>query len=81
MITAIAVIISALAALTLILVTLLVVVTLGIRREPADVELKPRAPGLTSHAVRRLLGVYVRRPDQSGQQRQACLTGPQRSKR
>ena len=72
--TAIVAIVSALAAL--ILAVLLGVVVLGIRREPTDTELGHRASSRTSQAVRRLLGVYVRRPDKGTEgEREACLAG------
>lgn len=76
MMTLIVTIVSAIAVLMLILAILLGVVVLGIRREPADTELRPKAPSLTSHIVRRLLGVYVRRPDDETEgEREACLAG------
>jgi hypothetical protein len=75
MMTAIVAIVSTLAVL-LILAILLGVVVLGIRQEPTDAELRRKAPGRTSHAVRRLLGVYVRRPDEEAEgEREACLAG------
>ena len=50
-----------LAAVALVLV-LLAVVVVAIRQEPRDTELNKIAPSLTAVMVRRLLGVYVRRP-------------------
>jgi hypothetical protein len=76
MMTTIVAIVTALAAFILILAILLGAVVLGIHREPADAELRHRAPSRTSHVARRLLGVYVRRPDdQDEAEREACLAG------
>jgi hypothetical protein len=41
---------------------LLAVVVVAIRQEPRDVEMSNVAPSLIAAMVRRLLGVYVRRP-------------------
>ena len=41
---------------------LLAVVVAAIRQEPRDAEMSNVAPSLTAVMVRRLLGVYVRRP-------------------
>lgn len=49
------------AAVVLVLV-LLVVVVIAIRQEPRDIELDNVAPSLIAVMVRRLLGVYLRRP-------------------
>lgn len=49
------------AAITLVLV-LLAVVVLAIRQEPRGMEMSNVAPSLIAVMVRRLLGVYVRRP-------------------
>jgi hypothetical protein len=43
---------------------LLAVVVVGIRLEPSAEELKSQAPSAITAGVRRLLGVYVRKPDQ-----------------
>jgi hypothetical protein len=51
-----------LAAVTLVLITLIVVVV-GIRQEPPTTELRTQPPTRTAALVRRLLGVSVRRPD------------------
>jgi hypothetical protein len=67
-------ILLAVAALILFLTILLGVVVLGIRREPANAELTKRAPTIASYLTRRLLGVYVRRPDDTDE-REACLAG------
>jgi hypothetical protein len=49
------------AAVALVLV-LLVVVVLAIRQEPRDREMSNVAPSLIAFMVRRMLGVYLRRP-------------------
>jgi len=49
------------AAFALVLI-LLAVVGVAIRQEPRDAELSNMAPSLIAVMVRRLLGVYVRRP-------------------
>src|SRR5262249_3119473 len=56
--------IVAVAAMGLVLVVLAVVVA-GIRQEPPAQELTRQAPRLMARVTRRLLGVYVRRPDPS----------------
>jgi hypothetical protein len=56
--------ILAVAVMGLVLVVLAVVVV-GIRQEPSTQELTRRAPRLIATLARRLLGVYVRRPDPS----------------
>ena len=50
------------AAMGLVLVVLAVVVV-GIRQEPSSHELTRQAPRLMARMTRRLVGVYVRRPD------------------
>ena len=50
-------------SLTILVVLLLVIVVIGIRHEPPTEELSEQAPSLTTVFVRRLLGVYVRKPD------------------
>jgi hypothetical protein len=59
MLTALTLVIFAVVVLVLILLFLVVI---AIRQEPRDVELTDVAPSLTAAMVRRLLGVYVRRP-------------------
>ncbi len=49
------------AAIALVLIVLAVVV-IAIRQEPRDAEMSNVAPTLIAVMVRRLLGVYVRRP-------------------
>ena len=57
-----AILILAVGAMGLVLVVLAVVVV-GIRQEPPAQELTRQAPRLLARVTRRLLGVYVRRPD------------------
>ena len=49
--------------MTILVVLLLVIVVIGIRQEPLTEELSWQAPCLIAAFVRRLLGVYVRKPD------------------
>jgi hypothetical protein len=49
-------------AVVVLVLILLVVVVVAIRQEPRDVEMSNVAPSLIAVMVRRLLGVYVRRP-------------------
>jgi hypothetical protein len=58
------ILILAVATMGLVLVVLAVVVV-GIRLEPSAQELTRQAPSLIATLARRLLGVYVRRPDRS----------------
>ena len=59
-----AMLILAVAVMGLVLAVLAVVVA-GIRQEPSTQELTRQAPRLIATLARRLLGVYVRRPDRS----------------
>ena len=59
MLTALIIVVIAAAALVLILLTVVVV---AIRQEARDTEMSNVAPSLIAVMVRRLLGVYVRRP-------------------
>ena len=59
MLTAVILIVSAVVMLVLIL---LVVVVVAIRQEPRDMEMSNVAPSLIAVVVRRMLGVYLRRP-------------------
>ncbi len=56
-----AVILVVCVAVALVLV-LLVVVVVAIRQEPRDMEMSDEAPSLMAVVVRRMLGVYLRRP-------------------
>ena len=60
MLTALLFLVAVVSGLVLIL---LVVVVVGIRREPHAAELSSRPPNVISAIARRLTGVHVRRPD------------------
>jgi hypothetical protein len=47
----------------MLVLAVLAVVVMGIRQEPSAKELSSRAPSVLTAWVRRLLGVYVRKPD------------------
>jgi hypothetical protein len=59
MLTVVIVIVSASAGLV---VALLIAVVIAIRQEPREAETSNLAPNLIAVVVRRLLGVYLRRP-------------------
>ncbi len=59
MLTVVILIVSAVAGLVLVMLAIIVV---AIRQEPRDVEMSDVAPSLMAVAVRRMLGVYLRRP-------------------
>ena len=61
-------------SMTILAVLLLLIVVIGIRQEPPTEELSEKAPSLTTVFVRRLLGVYVRKPDSPPHT--ASLVGP-----
>jgi hypothetical protein len=50
-------------AVVVLVLVLLAVVVVGIKQEPPTDELTKQAPSLMAALVRRLLGVYVRKPD------------------
>ena len=56
-------------------VALLAMVVAAIRQEPRDAELGSYAPNPMAALVRRLLGVSVRRPETTGDEREAYLVG------
>jgi hypothetical protein len=62
------------AAIALVLL-LLAVVVVAIWSEPPHERLSSQAPNALSAVVRRLLGVYLRRPAESSTSRAACLAG------
>jgi hypothetical protein len=55
--------ILAVGSAAVLVVLLLIIVIIGIRQEPSLEELGEQAPSLVAAFVRRLLGVYVRKPD------------------
>ncbi len=59
MLTVVILIVSAAAGLVLVMLAVIVV---AIRQEPRDTEMSDVAPSLIAVAVRRMLGVYLRRP-------------------
>ena len=61
-------------SVSILLVLMLLIVVIGIRQEPPTEELSEQAPSLTTAFVRRLLGVYVRKPDSPP--RTTSLVGP-----
>ena len=50
-------------SVTVLVALLLAIVVIGVRHEPQTEELSEQAPSLMAAFVRRLLGVYVRKPD------------------
>ena len=60
MLTVLILVVFVVVALVLALLTIVVV---AIRQEPRETEMKTVAPSLIAVVVRRLLGVYLRRPD------------------
>ena len=65
MLTVLILVVFAVVALVLVL---LAVVVVAIRQEPRDTEMRNVAPSLIAVVVRRLLGVYLRRPDSPSRQ-------------
>ena len=53
---------------------LLVIVVVAIRQEPRDAEMSDVAPSLIAVLVRRLLGVYLRRPAPPAESREEWPT-------
>ena len=53
----------AVGAVVVIVLVLLAVVVIGIRQEPPADELNRQPPSLVAAWIRRVLGVYVRKPD------------------
>ena len=56
------VLILVVSAVVVLVLILLAIVVVAIRQEPRDVEMSHVAPSPTAVMVRRLLGVYLRRP-------------------
>ena len=63
-------------AVVVLVLILLVIVVVAIRQEPRDAEMSNVAPSLIAVVVRRLLGVYLRRPDSPGRQADGERNGP-----
>jgi hypothetical protein len=70
-------------AVIVLVLALLVIVVLGIRQEPPNKEFSIQAPSLFAAMVRRLLGVYVRKPDPHLDERhgEPCLSCTRRARR
>jgi len=66
----------AVGAVMVLVLVLLAVVVIGMRQEPSEDELRRQAPSLMAALVRRVLGVYVRKPDPGLDERngEPCLT-------
>jgi hypothetical protein len=70
-------VIALVVALAAIAALLLVAVVVGIHQEPSHQELRSRPSGPVAAIVRRLLGVYIRKPAdaEADDDREACLAG------
>jgi hypothetical protein len=70
------ILVLAVGAVMVLVLILLAVVVIGMKQEPVADELSMRAPSLFAALVRRMLGVYVRKPDPSLDERhgEPCLT-------
>ena len=60
-----AILVLAVGVVMVLVLVLLVIVVIGMRQEPPTDELPMQAPSLYAALVRRMLGVYVRKPDPS----------------
>jgi len=63
---------------SVLVLVLLAVVAVGIHSEPPSSELSTGAPSLSAGLARRMVGLYIRRPDpptESVGTRDTCLTG------
>jgi hypothetical protein len=69
------ILVLAVGVVMVLVLVLLAIVVIGMKQEPTD-ELNMRAPNLFAALVRRMLGVYVRKPDPSIDERndEPCLT-------
>jgi hypothetical protein len=67
----------------MLVVVLLAIVVIGMRQEPPTDELNMQAPSLFAALVRRLVGVYVRKPDPHFDERhgEPCLNCTRRRRR
>ena len=57
------ILIFAVGVVMVLVLVLLAIVVIGMRQEPPTEELSMQAPSLLAAWIRRLLGVYVRKPD------------------
>jgi hypothetical protein len=62
---------------------LLAIVVIGMRQEPPTEELSMQAPSLLTASIRRMVGVYVRKPDPRLDERhgEPCLNRTRRTRR
>ena len=62
---------------------LLAIVVIGMRQEPPTEELSMQAPSLLTASIRRMVGVYVRKPDPRLDERhgEPCLNCTRRGRR
>ena len=77
------VLVLAVGAAMLLVLVLLAIVVVGMRQEAPTEELSMQAPSLFAASIRRLLGVYVRKPDRSldEQHDEPCLNCMRRVRR
>jgi heme/copper-type cytochrome/quinol oxidase subunit 2 len=61
-------------AVVVLVLILLAVIVAAIRQEPRDMEMSHVAPSLIAVMVRRLLGVYLRRPSPQANSVRECPT-------
>ena len=69
------ILVLAVGVMMVLVLAFLAIVVIGMRQEPPTRELNMRAPNLFAALVRRMLGVYVRKPDPSIDERngEPCL--------
>ena len=63
-------------SVTVLFALLLAIVVIGVRHEPQTEELSEQAPSLIAAFVRRLLGVYVRKPESPAARRRPRRSEP-----
>jgi hypothetical protein len=70
-------------AVTTLVLVLLVIVVIGMKQEAPNEELSMQAPSLFAASIRRMVGVYVRKPDPSLDERhgEPCLNCTRRARR
>ena len=77
------ILVLAVGVVMVLVLVLLAIVVIGMRQEPPTDELSMQAPSLFAALVRRMLGVYVRKPDPSLDERhgEPCLNCTRRGRR
>ena len=77
------ILILAVGAVMVLVLVLLVMVVIGMRQEVPNEELSMQAPSILAASIRRLLGVYVRKPDPQLDERhgEPCLNCTRRGRR